>query len=219
VRQNIYGDTEYHIDEVLMAKSPINHLVEGKLQVFLQTCQECTVLDISKQNDTYCSPVTGNELNLEYLDLIIDTGHNRHKIRTVQNKDLPAARKFFSEIEKYIKEESTSKGKAWRDYYNGLNELGLCKKGKTLIHTLSYASVLTINMSQGSGYPYIFVDWKNIYGCQNYPHRLRLGYTALTRAKKHVFVLGKNDADHWIQETKTILETGSHDDILDRFFA
>jgi AAA domain/UvrD-like helicase C-terminal domain len=200
LREQLYGDTEYHEGEILISKEPVvqEKVVRGcvKEVILMGTCQEAKTIKVSSKKDCLTSPNTFTQINLEWCELTLESVQEKQifTVLTPFHKDIKEVREFFKKEKEYILGSQGDKGKLWREYYRMLSSLCLSVKNNTIVPRLSYAGVMTINTSQGSGYPHVFVDWLNIFGCQNYSHRLRLAYTALTRAKSDVYILAKKES-------------------------
>lgn len=63
----------------------------------------------------------------------------------------------------------------WKTYYNMID---------TINTPVSYSYAITVHKSQGSGYNNVYADLENIGWCNTTSEKLRLSYTAISRAKK-----------------------------------
>ena len=68
----------------------------------------------------------------------------------------------------------------WRRYYDIIDILNT---------PLEYSYSISVHKAQGSGYDNVFVDLENIMFCQNTQERLRLAYTAVSRARENLYFL------------------------------
>ena len=211
-RKAIYGDDEvFHVGEVLTAKELVTIMVactgsDGrtymKQQIILHSCEECVIesLEIEEKivqefNNLAWSVSNGKKQpdKLECFKLKIVTGSANYTLYTPTKKCLDEVVKPVLQAAKkgILELPSSLRGQEWKKYYEVLETLQLSQKGNGIIYRLQYAGVLTIHQSQGSGYKEVFYNAMNVWGCQNEKMRAHLAYTAVTRAKQHLYVCSK----------------------------
>jgi AAA domain/UvrD-like helicase C-terminal domain len=219
LKKEIFGDANYHVGDRVMAKESVcDRILENNRilkNVRLNTCQEAIITEIKVTPNTFISTNTETQLELNFVDLTLQKDNGEVFVATTFNhSDLDWIRKFFIIEKKAATEIGTKQG--WAKYYEMLETLNVSAKGRTFIQRLAYAGTLTVNTAQGSGYENIFINWYNIFGCQNYPHRLRLAYTAITRAKKQAYLLCKKEEEFFTYASQP--KVGFFDDeILNKY--
>lgn len=219
LKEEIYGDANYHVGDRIMAKESVcdRILDNGRITkaVRLNTCQEATITELKVTPNTFTSPNTETQLELNFVDLTLQKDNGEVFVATTFNySDLAEVREFLNLERKAATEIGSKQG--WAKYYEMLETLNVSAKGRTFIQRLAYAGTLTINTAQGSGYENIFINWYNIFGCQNYTHRLRLAYTAITRAKKQAYLLCKKEEEYFTYSSQP--KVGFFDDdILNKY--
>ena len=211
-KQQIFNDdAEYHVGEVLAAREMVSiktrsYKGEWIDDVLLYSCQEAEIHGIEEIQRKI--PDSGIFVNCFKLDL-----HHEKRDFTLYTPTKAHLDKIVKPYLKQMKETilvlpSGKRNGMWREYYEILKALNLTQKGNSILYRLAYAGTMTINQSQGSGYPHIFLNISNIMGCKVTEWRNRLIYTGATRAKKHLYLLCKNEDVRMKEiETKTEPET------------
>lgn len=88
---------------------------------------------------------------------------------------------FYYVLYKYKDRAKLSKNKLlWTKFYSHENMFNA---------NIGYHYAITVHKSQGSGYDHVFIDNTNINFCQKQEEKLRLLYTAVSRASKSVTFL------------------------------
>lgn len=202
-RQYIHKDNEpFHIGEILTAKELVcldatDERGRPKKEILMHSCQDAQILnmeilrikiDIPSSFTTQLNKFIELDVYEMNLKRLIDNVTFKIYTPTVASLDKvvkPFLKVFKQDI---LDTEPQLRGVKWAQYYSLLDYLTLSMKGNAIIYRLQFAGVLSVHQSQGSGYPIIFGDILNIYGCKNFAMRNRLLYTMITRAKEQLIV-------------------------------
>lgn len=117
------------------------------------------------------------------------TSHKRFEFWCMSFEDIDSEFVFYKPvcgmkdlypiIYKYRDRAKISKNKLrWKEFYNIQD---------TLNTPVEYSYAITTHKAQGSGYSKVFVDMENIFFCKKESEKLRLAYTAISRAQNCVY--------------------------------
>lgn len=202
IRATLYPDAieRYEIGEILMANEPIFvwNNYEGREEIIMQTCQECSIVAIEHDSKTISSALTEDSVTAEILILSIESrGVMLPKIQCLRYDDqivfefLDKFKTAILELGKDTDKQTQKKMRAshWGQYFWLLKELNLIQKGKKYMQRLQYAYALTIHKSQGSTIQNVFADFRDIHAGRDPKTKNQLRYVALTRAAEAAFLL------------------------------
>ena len=206
VRQSIMGvgDEEPFVKgERLVAKEPIflsegdeyidsngNHIIINRKFIFMQSCAECTVMEVREGGSNVRSSFGSRRFSCYYLDVESDLGTETTLV-CIQPESWEDAKKFVSEWRAGILDmPALLRNAEWVAYYEFLEKFNLVA-GRSLLCRLQYAYCQTIHQSQGGTFGKVFLDLPSVFGCREVKLRNQLLYVGASRASEHLYVFSK----------------------------
>lgn len=180
VRSKLHGRSvrDYNSGDILITKSPLFRLKEikgtKKWIIHLPNSEEMKVVDKSEFNTMLI-----DQIQFDYFLIPVVTLLNLKT--TIQVLTPESQQKFNQHLSSLAENALSSKnskarGYLWHKYY----EL------KKLFDDVAFAYCLTTHKAQGSTFDNVILDVADLNTC---PDKQKIVYTALTRAKKSVFIL------------------------------
>jgi exodeoxyribonuclease-5 len=200
LRHHFYGEDckQFEIGEILIAKEPIK-TENGEFWFdtedqehkpcydWVNTADELRVLD------TFSTHLYIEELHLEAQAWRLDLDHYGNTIE-VNALDLDRSQEITKALNTWKKAIISEKDlhlrkKKWRDFYSVCDRLSIKPNKNLYLTKLSPAFAQTVHQSQGSTFDHVFMDYRNISNCPDFPLRNQLLYVAATRASQSLTIL------------------------------
>lgn len=173
IREKLHGKNvpKFVVGERVVTGAPV--LDEWTDEPLLSTDEECVVVSVSESS--IIDDTTGEEYNTYYLTLDPVYAKIGQVKCHVLHED--AQMRLDEQLAKIARRAKTDR-KLWSRFH----EL------KDLFSTIKYCYCITVHRSQGSTYPNVIVDVRNIQRCRDPKMARRLLYVACSRASKNLTV-------------------------------